>query len=55
MSTYADIIDEDEIRGEDKVYSFDGIDQRPVVDSSTEVSASHPGRGGTISYTQVSD
>ena len=39
VSTYADIIDEDEIRGEDKVYSFDGIDQGPVVDSSKDVSA----------------
>jgi hypothetical protein len=40
VSTYADIIEEEEIRGEDKVYSFDGKDQGPVVDSNEDRTAS---------------
>ena len=40
VSTYADIIEEEEIRGEDRVYSFDGKDHGPVVDSNEDASAS---------------
>jgi hypothetical protein len=40
VSTYADLIDEDEIRGEDKVYSFDGIKGQ----SSTRVKTLQPAR-----------